>query len=372
MRQLPCVSLLFVLVACGDDDGQSPGLRDATVSEAGTSSPDASMDAQVRDARVADATQGQDAHAVEDAARDAATPRTLRARLCGDRSDWPTPLPPAELRTAQLVKDGFDFVEGPVWIDGALLFSDMNMAGSQTLGPPSQIHRLVPPAAVTSFVASSGSNGIARWSDRRLIAATHDTRSLSFFDAQTGARADIAITFGGKKFNSPNDLAVREDGWVYFTDPNYQLGTRTSETKTAVYRVKLSDASTSEDAILIDDSLDQPNGIALSPDQQTLYVGSADNEVFRFDVAEDGNVTGKTVFAAPGNSDGFTVDCAGNLYVTAGTVQVFAPNGDKLGEIDVGDSPSNVAFGGTAAKTLYITAQDSLYAIELNVPGFPY
>lgn len=376
--------MLLVCAACGDDSGggQKVDTKDGgPVGDAGDldaradgAKPDASRpEAAVPEQDAAKADAASDAASSDAQVIDAGPPPTLRSIVCGDRTSWPNPLPPVGMRDATVLKSGFGFVEGPVWFSGLglLLFSDMDFGGGDSQGPPAQIRRLLPPT-FDVFKASSGSNGLARWSEGTVLAATHDTRSLSFFDAQSGARSNIAVTYQGKKLNSPNDLTVREDGMVYFTDPNYQLGSRSSETKTAVYRVKLTRSSTTASAILIDDTLNQPNGIALSPDQKTLYVGSAGNDIFKFDVADDGSVSGKTVFASPGASDGLTVDCAGNLYVTSGTVEVFAPNGDKLGEIAVGDNPSNVAFGGDEGKTLYITAQDTLYSITLNVSGFPY
>jgi gluconolactonase len=372
MKRIGMVVLLC-LGACGDDgDGPEakpdarvePRTPDASAPDAGRNL-DASTDARTPDARAPDASP-----TAQDAGTDAAVPTTLRAQICGDQTDWPDPLPQA--RTAQRVDDGFGFIEGPVWVDelGVLLFSDMNFGGGNAMGPPSQIRRLTPPSSFDVLEPMSGSNGLALFAPTTLLAATHDTRSLSFFDARTGARTNIAITYQDKRFNSPNDIAIRDDGWVYFSDPDYQIGSRTSELETAVYRVQLSASTTTASAQLVD-KLTQPNGVALSPDQKTLYMGSNGNDIIKFDVAADGSVSNKVSFAKPGPSDGLAVDCAGNLYVTSGAVEVFAPSGDKLGEISV-PNPSNVAFGGANAKTLYITARDSLYTIELNVPGFPF
>jgi gluconolactonase len=255
-----------------------------------------------------------------------------------------------------------------------LLFSDMNFQGGDALGPPARIQQLTPPTTLDVFVGSSGSNGLALLPDGTLIAATHDTRSLSLLDPRSGARTDLTIRYDGKRFSSPNDLAVRSDGLVYFTDPAWQLGARTREiSETGVYRVgpALTPKNMLE-AQAIDLTLDRPNGVALSPDERTLYVGSAGDEVWRYDVAADGSVSGRKLFARVGGSDGMTVDCAGNLYVASQTVEVFAPSGERLGEIRSDEGPTNVAFGGADRKTLYITAETGLYAIALGVPGFPY
>lgn len=304
----------------------------------------------------------------------------VRARVCGTATSWPQPLPEAmDKRTATRVAPGqsFKFIEGPVWIAerGALLFSDLDFGGGDTLGPPSKIWRLTPPGTIDTFVASSNSNGLALMPDGTLLAATHDTRSLSLFDLASGKRTDLTVRFGGKRFSSPNDVTVRSDGTIYFTDPDWQLGPkRTKEIpQTSAYRLKppVRGGQTLE-AVPFEQTLDKPNGIALSPDERTLYLGSAGQEIWKFDVQPDGSLQNKREFAKTGASDGLTVDCAGNLYVASGTVEVFAPNGQRLGEIRTNEEPSNVAFGGPDRKTLYITARTGLYAISLNVPGYPY
>jgi gluconolactonase len=269
----------------------------------------------------------------------------------------------------------FGFIEGPVWIAelGVLLFSDMNFSGGDAKGPPSRIRRLKPPSSFDVLVETANSNGLALSLEGAVLAATHDTQSLSAFDAQTGKRTDLTVRYQGKRFNSPNDLTIRDDGTVYFSDPDYQLGSRSSELgSVGVYRVSAPLRAAGGAAELVDGTLQKPNGVALSPDQRTLYVGSSGNEVWKFSVASDGSVSNRTKFAEVGGSDGMAVDCAGNLYVTSGAVEVFAPSGDKLGEISTAESPSNAAFGGADKKTLYITAQTGLYSIALAVPGFPY
>lgn len=241
------------------------------------------------------------------------------------------------------------------------------------MGPPAMIRRLSPPAAFSVFAPSSNSNGLALDAEGRILAATHDNQGLSWFDAATGARTPIEVRSSGKHLNSPNDLAVRSDGTVYLTDPDYQRGARAEEAKKGLYRLRPPlMASGTNEASLIDGTLTQPNGVALSPDEKTLYVGSSGPEIWKFAVAADGSLSDRTKFAETGPSDGLTVDCAGNLYVTSGEVEVFAPDGTRLGGIALDGTPSNVAFGGSDRKTLYITAGAQLYSIQMNVPGFPY
>lgn len=252
---------------------------------------------------------------------------------------------------------------------GALLFSDMDFSTSnQATGPRSQIRRFVPPNTFDVLSPSAFSNGLAVDRGGSVLAATHDVQSLSRIDPTNGTRTPLLLDFNGDHFNSPNDLAIRFDGNVYFTDPDWQIGPRSSETRiTGVYRMDPSGVIS-----LVDGTLNKPNGIALSPNGSTLYVGSAGNDILTYPVSTDGAVGSATVFATTGSSDGLTVDCAGNLYVTSGTVEVFDPNGAKLGDITLNEAPSNVAFGGADQRTLYITARTGLYAIDLLIPGLPY
>jgi len=288
---------------------------------------------------------------------------------CTPGETYGDPLPAQ--RTATLVMGDFDFIEGPVWVPslGALFFSDLHFDTSgNPNGPDSQIRKYVPPNTFSVLVPQSGSNGLALGLDGKILAATHDVQSLSRFDPQSGAREMIDLRYQGKHFNSPNDLVQRSDGTIYFTDPDWQLGPRTSETGVrGLYRV-----APSGEVSLVDGSLMNPNGVALSPDERTLYAGSQGQQVMKYALDAMGRPSAGQPFAMTGAADGLTVDCAGNLYVTANTVQVFSSAGMKLGDITVAELPSNVAFGGTARKTLFITAEAGLYKIELNIPSRAY
>ncbi len=369
--------LAVFALACGADerrsvpDAQHDGATsldarvgdDAATRDASNHTTDAADDAWHNDAAI----DPHDAAVITDAG-DAGTLQTLPSYCVGVTSGI-DPLP--TMRIATLVQGGFGFIEGPLWMSqlGVLLFSDMDFAtGNTATGPQSQIRRLTLPSSFDVFVASSFSNGLALDRDGAILAATHDVQSLSRIDPVSGARTPLLLAYQGEHFNSPNDLVVRYDGNIYFTDPDWQIGTRNSETGiTGVYRVDRLGVTH-----LVDGTLDKPNGIALSPDGNTLYVGSAGNDIHRFTLDDNGIPGPRSRFATTGAADGFTVDCAGNLYVTSGTVEVFAPNGDRHGEITLAEEPSNVAFGGADRRTLYITARHGLYAIDLNVAGFPY
>lgn len=305
-------------------------------------------------------------------------PQPLAARVCPAAGTvFGDPLPPEGQRTATIVpgsQNGFVFLEGPLWLadQGVLLFTDMDMdSPDDDLGPPARIRKLTPPSTFSVFAEQGNSNGLALDLEGNVLACSHDLQTLTRFDAMTSQRTPLDLTYDdGKHFNSPNDLTVRSDGTVYFTDPSYQIGQRPSQINdTNVYRV-----TPAGKVELVTDTLDQPNGVALSPDERTLYVGSTSSVILKFPVNADGSLGGSSTFVdTGGGSDGFTIDCAGNVYTTGGAqVQVWSPSGDRLGAIAVPQGTSNVAFGGADRKTLFITAQNALYSIALNVPGLPY
>jgi gluconolactonase len=254
----------------------------------------------------------------------------------------------------KLVRGGFDYVEGPVWVDalGALFFSEIHPEAANPPplnGPRATIQTLTPPDAIEVFIENSATNGLGIHSDGNLIACTHDTRSISVFDLGSKERRPVAERYMGKRFNSPNDVVVRSDGNVYFTDPTFQLSGQ-SELPTSLYRVSPSGE------VSVVDTLVTPNGVALSPDEGVLYVDEFDRgRVRKYTLQPDG------------------VDCAGNLYVGwRDGVEIIAPSGARLRTIQGVVEASNIAFGGADRKTLYITGGSSLYAIEMNIPGYPY
>ncbi|KOX16046.1 gluconolactonase [Saccharothrix sp. NRRL B-16348] len=300
------------------------------------------------------------------------------ASPCTPGATYGPPLPTPQV-TSQLIRGGFNFLEGPTWDQrtGTLLLSNMqNPTGPQGV-QPSSVLRFTPPSTFETFIADSGSNGLAITSDgSRLLAATHDNRTLSSYSLTDRSRTTVAPNYLGRAFNSPNDLTTRSDGTTYFTDPNYQRGNRADEQggRTGVFRVRDGVVS------LVDNTLAQPNGIVLSPDGTTLYVGATgSNAIVKYTVFPDGSTGNRTTFASIRTPDGGTIDCAGNLYWASfneGLVHVFSPSGAWLGTISAGRNSTNVAFGGPDGQTLYITSGVSggfgLYQARLNVPGNPY
>jgi gluconolactonase len=290
------------------------------------------------------------------------------AAVCPGGPYADTPLPADT--TAKAVQGGFDFIEGPVWFADldALFFSDIHRFGQPNQaplnGPKATMHKLAA-GVFEDFIDNSSTNGLGIDLGGKIIASTHGTRSVSRFDPVTKERTLVVDAYMGKKFNSPNDVTVRSDGNIYFTDPDYGLSD-ISELPTAVYRV------TPASAVELVDTLDQPNGVSLSPDESKLYVGAGDGKIRSYALAPDGSPGAATDFADVARPDGFAVDCAGNLYVTNGAgVTVLAPDGSELGTIPTLFA-ANAAFGGPTRTTLYITAAATLYSIELAIPGYPY
>jgi sugar lactone lactonase YvrE len=262
--------------------------------------------------------------------------------------------------------------EGPVWVaaNSVLLLSDISFSGAIN---PSQMLKLAPPSSVTTFLADAGVNGMAVDGNGVVFACSHKVQGIVKLDYAAGTLSTVVDNVGGKKFNSPNDLVLRSDGTIYFTDPDFQLGTgRTSATgKKGVYRL-----SPTGSVSTVDDTFTEPNGITLSPDESVLYVADYNGGVIRsFAVAADGSTSGRKDFATVSSPDGFAMDCLGNLYVASGqpgAIVVYSPSASKLASVTVAASISNMAFGGSDGKTLYITAGKALYSLDMNLPGYYY
>ena len=259
--------------------------------------------------------------------------------------------------------------EGPVWARGALYFSDF------TFGPgfPSRIQKLDAQGRLSTFVADSGSNGLALDAQGNLIAGTHKYKGLSRFDLATGKRSLVVGKFEGKVFNSPNDVAVARDGVLYFTDPAFQRDAAPGgQDATNVYRVAL-DGKVS----VVERGIVNPNGVSLSPAGDVLYVnGGGEQGVLRaYPVVGGVPGAGRDLVTGLVVPDGMAVDCLGNVYVTEHTAQrirVFSPAGKELASIKVDANVTNAAFGGADGKTLYITGAGSIWTVRLDVTGSPY
>ena len=266
------------------------------------------------------------------------------------------------------VATGFGFTEGPVWYGDALLFSDI---------PRNRIvrwHMRGEGPEVTTFRSPSGnSNGLTLDRSGRLIACEHSTRRVTRTEVD-GSVSVLAERYQGRRLNSPNDVVVRSDGSVYFTDPAYGLTNLTAWKElpfNGVYRL----APDGELVLLVDD-FDGPNGLAFSPDETVLYVNdSARSHIRAFDVSQEGSLSNGRVLidmrsSEAGVPDGMKVDQQGNIYCTGPSgFWVIAPNGKCLGRIVLPELPANFAWGDPDWRTLHITARSSVYRLRLTVPG---
>jgi gluconolactonase len=301
----------------------------------------------------------------------------------------------------ELVKGGFGFTEGPVWVqkgkEGYLLFTDI---------PGAVVWKLTADGKASVYLDHTGYNGpeVWRWGgmqnngfdktdpkfeefamigadgltvDRqgRLILATFAGRSLMRLETN-GKRTVLADRWEGKRFGGPNDVVVKSNGAIYFTDTYGSFRLRDKDPRkeldfTGVYMWKDGKLS------LVVKDMPMVNGLAFSPDEKYLYVnGSRDNYVNRYEVKPDGTLANGKLFidlskeTERGVTDGLRVDTKGNLYETGpGGVWIISPDGKRLGIIRAPEISTNIGFGDADKKTLYIAARSSIYRIRVSTPG---
>jgi gluconolactonase len=255
----------------------------------------------------------------------------------------------------ETVAEGFQFTEGPVWLrSGKLIFSDI---------PADTIYD----AEKGVFRSPSGkSNGLTLDREGRLIACEHWNRRVTRTESD-GSMTVLTERYEGKRFNSPNDVIVRSDGVIFFTDPPYGLEGRDAELDfSGVYALHQDGR-----LVLLFKHFNRPNGLAFSPDEKTLYVAdSQDGFLKAYDVAEDGTLGGERPFAELPGPDGLKVDTNGLIWCTAGDgVRVYRPDGTHVSTVAVPERPANCAFGDSDGQTLYITARHGLYRVRCARPG---
>ncbi|MDB5386873.1 MAG: Gluconolactonase [Planctomycetaceae bacterium] len=272
--------------------------------------------------------------------------------------------------TVKKLAGDMKFTEGPAWIPAkkTLVFSDI---------PNSKIMQWREGEGLSVFRPSEQSNGNILDLQGRLISCQHAARNLVRTEAD-GKITVLADKFDGKRLNSPNDVAVKSDGTLWFTDPPWGL-TGAAEIP-GHWVFKLDPASGKIEPVIKD--LAMPNGINFSPDESRLYVADTGGHpkhpdasfhklpagIHCYEVTKDGQI-GKKLFTIPEGSDGMTVDVKGNLYTTHGGVNIYSPDGKLLEKIKVPEGPANVTFGGDDYKTLFITARTSLYSIQMKNAG---
>ncbi|MFN0087666.1 MAG: SMP-30/gluconolactonase/LRE family protein [Blastocatellia bacterium] len=295
-------------------------------------------------------------------------------------------LVPADAKVEKLA-EGHIWTEGPVWNrrENYLLFSDIPNNAIYKWEEGKGESLFLKPAGYSgkdSFTGKEpGTNGLTYDSQGRLVACEHGDRRVARIDADGRNQTTLADRFEGKRFNSPNDLAYKSNGDLYFTDPPYGLPKGMDDPGReqdfcGVYRLGKDGKLT-----LLTKEITRPNGIAFSPDEKKLYVASSDPKKaiwMVYDVKADGTLAGGKVFfdatawameKRPGLPDGLKVDKDGNLFATGpGGVHVFAPDGAHLGTFDTGVPTANVAFGNDGS-TLYITANTALLRVKLTTKG---
>jgi len=267
--------------------------------------------------------------------------------------------------------NGYTNVEGPVWLGNALYVSEI---GTSSIA---RIIKIGGDDSVSVAVADSGSNGLAVDPDGDLVSANQGATGIVRINLATGAKTTLTDTYNGKRFNSPNDLTIRRDGGIFFTDPTFQ--SPNPQPVTGVYFL-----AAGSNMAKLSMGLNNPNGITLSLDEKTIYVGDGAG-VLSYPVSAEGILGAGTVFGGiTGSSDGMTIDCAGNLYVVrvdVRNVTVFDPTGRTLGTpitVPGGGQITNVAFGGADHKTLYITVMGTgstrgvFKLANMPLPGMPY
>lgn len=291
-----------------------------------------------------------------------------------------------------VITSGYAWTEGPVWVreqdgPGYLLFSDIPRnsvykwvegTGAELFMKPSGY------TGVTDYGAEPGCNGLLLDAQGRLVSCEHGDRRVSVL-TKNGGKMTLVDNYQGKRLNSPNDAVYHSNGDLYFTDPPYGLPNRYDDPRReldfcGVYRLSKDGQLT-----LLTQELARPNGIALSPDEKTLYVAQSDPNAaiwVAYAIQSDGTLGKQRIIhdatkhvkeGWPGLPDGLKVDKQGNLFATGpGGVWVFNAQGKLLGRISTGERTSNCAFGGKDGSILYITADTYVCRIQTKTQGLGF
>ncbi len=257
------------------------------------------------------------------------------------------------------IASGYSFTEGGARdSEGNVYFTDI---------PNNRVHFWdVQSNTVSLFLEDSqGANGCWIDEEGNLIVAQGRGRQISKINAD-GKREVLVDNYMGKKFNSPNDLWIDEDGGIYFSDPRYGQNREDMELDGEQVFYLSPDG---KNLTQVTDDLVRPNGLIGSLDGKILYIADhGGGKTYAYDMGENGSLTNKRLYA-PEGSDGVTIDEKGNIYLTTDAVKVYRPDGSFLQEIKVPKRPSNVCFGGKNGKTLFITARQSVYSLAMQVHG---
>lgn len=263
----------------------------------------------------------------------------------------------------QKVGTDYSFTEGSsVAADGKVYFTDQ---------PNDRIYVWDEDTGVSLYMeGTERSNGTFFDQQGNLVACADLRNRLILITPDRQIKPIMIPGYEGKHFNGPNDLWIHPSGFIYFTDPYYHRNYWPPEHKQELENqaVYLIDEKRDQVVMVIGD-LEQPNGIVGTPDGKYLYVADIRaKKTWRYTINSDGSLTDKTFFA-PAGSDGMTLDNRGNVYLTFGKVLVYNKKGEKTGEIELPESPSNLCFGGKNRDILFITARTSVYTLKMKVKG---
>jgi gluconolactonase len=283
----------------------------------------------------------------------------------------------------EVLSDGYEWTEGPVWVESQkmLLFSDVPKNTVYKWTEEKGVEVYLKPSGYTGTQPSTsgepGSNGLALDNSGKLVLCQHGDRRLAVLDAPLDAPKASFITlvdqYDGKKFNSPNDVAVRKNGDYFFTDPPYGMPKNLTQEIPFQGVYKLSNGQ----AILLVDSITRPNGIAFTPDEKTLIIANSDPEKaiwYAYNVGENDSLVNGRIFydateaakSEAGLPDGLKIDTDGNVFATGpGGVWIFNADGKILGKIKVPVPTANCAFS-SDEKTLFLTADNYLLRVDLK------
>ncbi len=278
----------------------------------------------------------------------------------------------------EMLAEGFKWSEGPVWDKsaGELLFSDIPDNVIHAWKPGSGMRVFIKPSGYTGvadYGSEPGSNGLAFDAEGRLLLCEHGDRRIAVM-TKGGGKMTLADRFEGKRLNSPNDLAVHSDGTIFFTDPIYGLPEREKDPMRELDFCGVFRLGTDGKLTLVAKSIERPNGIALSPDETTLYVANSHRprpHIFAIQLNADGSAGEPETFfdtsglSGPGGADGMKVDATGNLWATGpGGLMILSPAGKLLGRVLTHRPTANVAFGGEDGKSVFLTADDRILRFE--------
>ena len=265
--------------------------------------------------------------------------------------------------TVEKLAGNFEFTEGPTCdAEGNLFFTDQ---------PNDRIMKWSVDGKLSTFLQPAGRANGMYFDPRGQLIVAADEKTALWSIAPDGKVTVILDSYGGKPLNGPNDVWVRPDGAIYFTDPFYKRPWWTHDTMPQDGQHVYFLSADRRQLVRVTADLEKPNGIIGTPDGKTLYVADIGAEkTFRFDIATDGRLTGKTLVAEQG-SDGMTLDNEGNLYLTGRGVLVFDRTGRQIDQIQIPGEEwtANVSFCGQDRRTLFITASKGLYRIRTRVKG---